>query len=55
MMVIVAIEKRVVSAFEVATRVRVAVVGTAVGAVYFPFWSMEPQDGESVLQVGSDG
>src|SRR5579859_2554773 len=52
MMVMVPMAKRVVSPLEVATMVRVAVVGTVVGALYKPFWSMEPQAG---LQVGNWG
>src|SRR5882672_5073460 len=52
MIVIVPIVNRDGSPFEVTTSVTVAVVGTAVGAEYSPFASIEPQVG---LQVASCG
>lgn len=57
MIVMVPIAKRVVSALEVATTVNVAVVGMAVGAVYKPLVSMEPQPDAlpETVQVGSEG
>src|ERR1041385_4277187 len=50
--VTVATAKRVASALDVATTLRLAVVGSVPGAVYFPVSSIEPQPG---LQVGSEG
>lgn len=51
-MVIVPIANRVGSAFEVTTRVAVAVVGTVAGAVKRPFASIEPHAGLQVVSCG---
>ena len=48
----VAVAKRVVSSFEVAITVTVAVAGTVVGAVYRPVVSIEPHPGEQLVAVG---
>ena len=48
----VAVAKRVVSSFEVAITVTVAVLGTVVGAVYKPVVSIEPHPGEQLVAVG---
>jgi hypothetical protein len=57
MMVMMPIAKRVVSALEVATTVSVAVVGIAVGALYLPLSSIEPQPDAlpDTVQVGNEG
>jgi len=51
-MVMVPIANRVGSAFEVATRVAVAFVGTVEGAVYRPLASIEPHPGLQVVSCG---
>ena len=50
--VTVAVAKRVVSSFEVAITVTVAVLGTVAGAVYKPVVSIDPHPGEQVAAVG---